>query len=92
MTYQSHYFLINSSIPECNHIRETRNPEPRIEPASFSQAWSNQRVDGYGSGFSQPSVHGLGFGKGLEPNQSVFAVPTWTAGALPGTVANTIPD
>ena len=89
MTYQWQYFTITSRISECDHKGETRNAEPEIGIDGSSQIQRNPRVDRYGSGFGPPRVCGLGFLMVLEPNRPVFVVQTWTAGGLPGTVANT---
>ena len=89
VTYQCQYFTINSSIAECDNKYETRNAEPEIGTDGSCQTRRDPRVDGYGSGFAPPRVSGLGFWTLLEPNRPVFAVPTRTAGGLPGLVANT---
>jgi len=69
--------------------RITRIPEPEIGTDGSSQTQQNPRVDGYGSGFGPPRCSGSGFWTGLEPNRTVLAVRTWTAGGLPGPVAIT---
>jgi len=89
VTYQCQYFTISSSISECNHKCETRNTEPEIGTDGSSQTRRNPWVNGYGSRFGPARVSGSGFWTGLEPNQPVFAVQTWTAGMLPWPVANT---
>jgi len=89
VTYQCQYFTINSSISECDHKYETRNTEPEIGTDGSNQTRRNPPVGRYGSGFGQPRVSGTGFWTVLEPNRPVFAVQTWTAGGLPGPVANT---
>jgi len=89
MMYHVQYFTINSRISECDHKCETVNAETEIGTDGSIQTWRNPRVDGYGSGFGPPRVYGSGFWPVLEPNRPVFAVQTWTAGGLPGPVANT---
>jgi len=89
VTYQCQYFMINSSISECDHKCETWNAEPEIGTNRSSQTRLNPRVDRYGSGFGSPQVSGSGFWSSLEPNRPVFAVLNRTAGGLPGPVANT---
>jgi len=69
--------------------RKTRNTEPEIGTDRSSQTRQIPWVDGYGSGFGPPRRCGSGFWTVLEPNRTVFPVPTRTAGGLPGPVANT---
>jgi len=69
--------------------RNTQIPVPEIGTQGSSQTGQNLRVDGYGSGFCQPRCSGSGFWTGFEPNRTVVAVRTRTAGGLPGPVANT---
>ena len=83
------FFMIHSSMSEWDHKCETRNAELEIGTDGSSQTWRDPRVDGYGSGFCSPRVSGSGFCPGLELNRPVFAVQIWTAGELPGPVANT---
>jgi hypothetical protein len=87
--YHRQYFMIISSISPCDTKGQTRNAEPEIETDRSSQTRQNPRVAGYGSGYGPPTVSGLGFWPGLEPNLPVFAVQTWTAGGLPRPVPNT---
>ena len=83
------YFTINSNISECDHKCETRNAEPEIGTNGSSQTRQNPWVEGYRSGFGPPRVSGSDFWTGLEPYLPIFTVQTWTAGGLPGLVANT---
>jgi len=69
--------------------RNTRILEPEIGTDGSSQTRHNPRVDGYGSGFGLPRCNRSRFWTGLEPNRTVLAVWTRTAGGLPGPVANT---
>jgi len=68
--------------------RITWKPEPEIGTDRSSETRQNLRVDGYGSRFGPPRCSGSGFWMGLEPNRTVLAVRTRTAGGLPGPVAN----
>jgi len=70
--------------------RKTRNAEPDIGTDGSGQTRQNPRVDEYGSRFGPPRLSGSGFWTVLEPNRPVFAGQTWTAGRLPGPIANTI--
>ena len=69
--------------------RNTRIPELEIGTDRSSQSQENPRVDRYGSRFGTPICSRSGFWMGLEPNRTVLAVQTRTAGGLPGPVANT---
>jgi len=69
--------------------RNTRIPEPEIGTDGCSQTWQDPQVDEYGSGFGPPRCSGSGYWTGLEPNRTVSAVRTRTAGGSPGPVANT---
>ena len=69
--------------------RKTRNAELEIRPNRSSQTWYNPQVNGYGARFGPPKGSGSGFWTVLEPNRTVVLVQTWTAGGLPGPVANT---
>jgi len=69
--------------------RITRIPEPEIGTDRSNQTPQNQWVDGYGSGFGPPRCSGSGFWTSLEPNWTVLAVRSRTAGGLPGPVAYT---
>jgi hypothetical protein len=66
-----------------------RRPEPDIGPDGSSQTRHNSPVGGFGSEFGPPRCSGSGFCTALEPNQTIFAVRIWTAGGLPGPIANT---
>jgi len=67
---------------------ETRNAEQEIEAYGSSETGQNPWVDGYRSGCGPQRGRGLGSFANMEPNWPVFAVQTWTAGRLPGPVAN----
>jgi len=69
--------------------RDTRIPELEIGTDGSGQTRQNLRVDRYGSGFGPPRCSRSGFWTGLEPNWTVLAVRTQTAGGLPGPIANT---
>jgi hypothetical protein len=92
VTYQCQYFMIISSISECNQKCETRNAEPEIGTGRSIQTRQHPRVDGYRSRFCPPRVSGSGFWMGLELNRPVFVFQTRTAGRLPEPVANTSRD
>jgi hypothetical protein len=68
--------------------RKTRKPEPEIGTNRSSQTPRTRWVDWYGSGFCLRRCSTLGFWTGLEPNWTVLAVGTRSAGGLPGPVAN----
>jgi len=73
--------------------RTTWNAKREIGPNGSSQTRRNPRVDAYRAGYWLPRSSRSGFWKVPEPNRTVFPVQTWTAGRLPGPVANTIqPD
>jgi len=88
--FQWQYFMINSSISECDHQCETRNVEPEIGTNGSIPTRRNPRVAGSWSEFGSPSVSVSGPWTAPELNQSGFAFQTQTAGGLPGPVANTI--
>jgi len=68
---------------------KSRNTEPEIGTDWYSQTRQNLWVDWSRSGFGPPWRRGSGFWTVLELNWSVFEFWTWTAGGLPGPVANT---
>jgi len=82
------YFVMNSSISECDHTCETRNTDPEILAAGFMQTRRNPPAYMNGSGIGPWSISGSGFGTGVEHKQLVFTVQTRTAGGLPWTIAN----
>jgi len=69
--------------------RNTGIPEPEIGTDGSRQTGQNLRVDRYVSRFGQARCSGSGLWTGFEPNRTVVAVRTRTAGGLPGPVANT---
>ena len=69
--------------------RTTRNANPEIGPDGSIQTRRNSPVDGHGAGFGPPSSSASGFWTVLEANRTAFPVQIWTAGRLPGPVANT---
>ena len=69
--------------------RKTRNAEPEIGTNRSSQTRQNPQVEVYQSGFGSPRRSRTAFCTGLELNWPIFRVRTWTAGTLPGSVANT---
>jgi len=60
-------------------------PQLYLEPSQKPISWCAVQVT------TPPRQRGLGFWTGLESNQTVCLVQTWTAGRLPGPVANTNP-
>ena len=89
VTYQCQYFMINSSLSECDHQLETWNAEPEIGTEGSSQIRRKPLVDQYRSGLGPPIVSGSGYWIGQELNRPIFAVHTQTAGELPGHIDNT---
>src|SRR5258705_500873 len=69
--------------------RNTQKPEPEIGTDGCCQIRRNPQVDGYRSGFGWLRCSGSGFWTGLEPNQTVLEVQTWTDRWLPGPIAYT---
>jgi hypothetical protein len=68
--------------------RKTRNAEQQIGTGEPSQTQHHPQNDGYGSRLDPPGGSGLGDLTGLEPNKTVFVVPSWNVGRLPAPVAN----
>jgi hypothetical protein len=70
-------------------------PEPqnrRLEPTGLAKPSETRGLTGMGPGLALQESAGRVFWMGLEPNWPVFVVQTRTAGALPGPIANTIPE
>jgi len=68
---------------------ETGNAEPKIGTNRSRTTEPNPQVNGSVSGFGPPRASWLGYWRGLEQHQYVFAVQTRTAGRFPGPIANT---
>jgi hypothetical protein len=70
--YQCQYFIIISSISECDYECGTRNTEPEIGTNMSSKTRQNPRVKGYESGFGPTTVS----------RSSLLAVPDPDRGLL----------
>jgi hypothetical protein len=87
------YTKVNSLHITVTYLTATINRKPRkweleIRSGGSTHTRETLRVGGYWYGFSPSSSSGLGFWTGLELNQTVFIVQTWTVWGLPGSVAN----